>query len=110
MQHPPELIPQMISKWQEGYDIIYTLRQESKDESFFKNFSSKYFCFLINKLADIKIKPGAADYRLMDRKVEWGMIGTATGGSTLFGAGCGTVGDNHPINIEIPPSLRPTKI
>ncbi len=69
MQHPPELIPQLIAKWQEGYDIVYTIRQESKDESFFKRFTSKFFYFLINKLGGINIKAGAADYRLMDKQV-----------------------------------------
>ena len=52
--------------------------------------------------------PSPALYQMLN--VEWGMIGTATGGSTLFGAGCGSVGAYHPINVEIPPTLRPTRI
>jgi hypothetical protein len=56
------------------------------------------------------VTPPASPALYQMLNVEWGMVGTVTGGSTLFGAGCGTVGDNHPINIEMPPSLRPTKI
>jgi len=51
--------------------------------------------------------PSPALYQMLN--VEWGMIGTATGGSTLFGGGCGIVSDNHPINVGIPPGLRPTR-
>ena len=69
MQHPPELIPDMIAKWQEGYDIVYTLREESKKLSLFKRWTSKAFYGVINKLSNIKIQPGAADFRLLDRKV-----------------------------------------
>ena len=69
MQHPPELIPQLIAKWQEGYDIVYTIRQDTKDTSIFKRMTAGFFYTLINKLGNINIKPGAADYRLMDKKV-----------------------------------------
>ncbi|MBQ3921971.1 MAG: glycosyltransferase family 2 protein, partial [Spirochaetales bacterium] len=57
MQHPPELIPDMIAKWQEGYDIVYTLREESKKLSLFKRWTSKSFYGVINKLSNIKIQP-----------------------------------------------------
>jgi glycosyltransferase involved in cell wall biosynthesis len=69
LQHPPELIPQMLQKWEEGYDIVYTLRQDSNDLSFFKKRTSKLFYKIVNFLSDIKVVEGAADYRLIDRKV-----------------------------------------
>lgn len=69
MQHPPELIPELISKWQEGYDIVYTVRKETQDERFFKKLTSRLFYSLINKLSNLDIKPGAADFRLMDKNV-----------------------------------------
>jgi polyisoprenyl-phosphate glycosyltransferase len=69
MQHPPELIPQLIAKWQEGYEIVYTIRQDTKETSIFKRLTAGFFYALINKLGNINIKPGAADYRLMDKKV-----------------------------------------
>ncbi|PDS26836.1 glycosyltransferase family 2 protein [Flavobacterium branchiophilum] len=69
MQHPPELIANMLEKWEEHYDVVYTIREEDKDLSWFKNKTSKGFYSLINQLSEVKIEPGTADFRLMDRKV-----------------------------------------
>lgn len=69
MQHPPELIPQMIKKWQEGYDIVYTIRNEDPNLSFMKRRTAQIFYKLMNLLSDIKIEAGAADFRLIDRNV-----------------------------------------
>ncbi len=69
MQHPPELIPQMIKKWEEGYDIVSTLRKDVENVGFFKKLTSSLFYKIFNKLSDIQIKPGAADFRLLDRKI-----------------------------------------
>jgi len=70
LQHPPELIPDMIEKWKTGgYDIVYTIRKEDKKLSFFKRASSRLFYYVLNKLSDITIEPGSADFRLLDRKV-----------------------------------------
>jgi glycosyltransferase involved in cell wall biosynthesis len=69
MQHPPELIPEMISKWQEGYEIVYTVRLDSKETSLFKRWTASLFYSLINKLGRINLSSGAADYRLMDKAV-----------------------------------------
>ena len=69
MQHPPNLIPEMILKWQEGYDIVYTRRLEDKNLPFFKKITSKYFYKLINYISEIDIEQGTADFRLMDKKI-----------------------------------------
>ncbi|MDI9309705.1 MAG: glycosyltransferase family 2 protein [Limnohabitans sp.] len=69
MQHPPELIPQLIQKWEEGYDVVYTIREEDKNLSFFKKKTSKSFYNLMNYLSEVKFEPGTADFRLMDKKV-----------------------------------------
>jgi dolichol-phosphate mannosyltransferase len=70
LQHPPELIPDMIEKWKTGgYDIVYTIRKEDKKLSFFKRTSSRFFYYVLNQLSDVKIEPGSADFRLLDRKV-----------------------------------------
>ena len=69
MQHPPEMIPQLIEKWEEGYDIIYTRRLEDKNLPAFKKITSKYFYKFINYISEIKIEEGTADFRLMDKKV-----------------------------------------
>lgn len=69
MQHPPSLIPELIQKWEEGYDVVYTIREEDKALSYFKNKTSSLFYSVMNKLSEVKFEPGTADYRLMDRKV-----------------------------------------
>jgi len=69
MQHPPEMIPQLLEKWREGYDVVYTIRKETKGSGIFKRITSRLFYWLINKLTEVDIKEGAADFRLMDKKV-----------------------------------------
>lgn len=69
LQHPPELIPIMLKHWIEGYDIVYTRRKESKDLSWFKRLSSKYFYKLINLISDVTLEQGTADFRLMDKRI-----------------------------------------
>lgn len=69
MQHPPEIIPLMLEKWEEGYDIVYTKREEDKNLGFLKRKTSKSFYKLMNNLSDIEFEEGTADFRLMDRNV-----------------------------------------
>lgn len=69
MQHPPSLIPEMIKKWEEGFDIVYTRRLEDKNLPRFKKTTSKYFYKFINYISEIEIENGTADFRLMDKKV-----------------------------------------
>lgn len=69
-QHPPELIPNLIEKWKQGYQIVNTLRVDNQTSSFFKRQSSKIFYQLINFVAEIHIKDGSADFRLIDSSVK----------------------------------------
>jgi dolichol-phosphate mannosyltransferase len=69
LQHPPELIPDMIKKWQQGYDVVYTIREDTQSIGRFKKASSAVFYRLINNISDIHIDKSAADFRLLDRKV-----------------------------------------
>ena len=68
LQHPPEMFKQMLEKWEEGYEIVYTRRKEDKRISRKKRKYSLYFYKLLNMLSDIEIEPGTADFRLMDRR------------------------------------------
>lgn len=68
-QHPPEIIPDMLLKWEEGFDIVYTIREEDKRLSKAKRSSSSLFYKLVNSLSDIELEAGTADFRLMDRTV-----------------------------------------
>lgn len=69
LQHPPELIPDMIDKWLEGYDVVITIRKQTQGETFFKRISSQLFYRLIQFISDIELPPGSADFRLIDRAV-----------------------------------------
>lgn len=69
LQHPPEVIPILISKWEEGFEIVNTLRHDHQSISFAKKASSGLFYKLMNKLSDVKIENGMADFRLVDKKV-----------------------------------------
>ncbi|WP_300671167.1 glycosyltransferase family 2 protein [Soonwooa sp.] len=69
LQHPPRLIPEMIKKWEEGYDMVYTIRKYPKEISQFKKKTSDFFYKLLSNLSDVEIDKGSSDFRLMDRKV-----------------------------------------
>jgi dolichol-phosphate mannosyltransferase len=69
LQHPPELIPAMIARWREGYQVVFTVRQGDGDAGLFKRLTSAAFYKCINAVSEVPIIPGAADFRLMDRAV-----------------------------------------
>lgn len=69
LQHPPEMIIQMLDKWEEGYEVVYTRRQEDKSLPYSKRVTSSLYYKLLNILSDIEIEAGTADFRLMDKKV-----------------------------------------
>ncbi|MCS6956036.1 MAG: glycosyltransferase family 2 protein [Candidatus Calescibacterium sp.] len=69
LQHPPELLPILLDKWNEGYEIVYTIRKEDKKLPLYKRLTSKYFYKIINFLSEIKLEEGTADFRLLDKKV-----------------------------------------
>lgn len=69
LQHPPELFTEMLDKWEEGYDVVYTRRQEDLSLPAAKRKTSAYFYKLLNTLSDTEIEAGTADFRLLDAKV-----------------------------------------
>jgi dolichol-phosphate mannosyltransferase len=69
LQHPPELIPRFLEKWEEGYDVVYTTREYQDEVTYFKTKSSEIFYNMINSLSDTKLEKGTADFRLIDRNV-----------------------------------------
>ncbi len=67
LQHPPEMIPGMIRKWEEGYDIVFTIRKYPKQISYFKRKTSDFFYKILSSLSDVNLtKGGGSDFRLMD--------------------------------------------
>jgi len=69
LQDPPEIIPQMIKKWQKGASIVYAKRIDRQGESFFKLKTASLFYRLINFLSDTPIPNEVGDFRLLDRTV-----------------------------------------
>ncbi|EUJ28011.1 putative sugar transferase [Listeria floridensis FSL S10-1187] len=69
LQDPPELIPEMVRKWQEGYQVVYAKRAARKGESFFKKASASIFYRVLAKLSDTPIPVDTGDFRLMDKKI-----------------------------------------
>lgn len=69
MQHPPAMIATLVKKWEEGFDVVYTIRKDQNNLSIFKRFTSALFYKILGKLSDIEVENGSADFRLLDRKV-----------------------------------------
>lgn len=69
LQHPPELIGDLISYWKEGFRVIHTKRLDSKNQSRFKRLLSRFYYRTLNSLMDTKVEPGTADFRLLDQRV-----------------------------------------
>ena len=69
LQDPPEIVPDMLKKWEEGYEVIYGKRKKRDGESAFKLLTAKAFYATLNKLSDVEIPKDTGDFRLVDRKV-----------------------------------------
>lgn len=69
LQDPPELIPQMIEQWRQGYQVVYAQRLKRKQEGWFKRFTAYTFYRLLKRLADVDIPADTGDFCLMDRQV-----------------------------------------
>ena len=69
LQHPPELIPDMIKKWEEGIDVVATLRKRIERQSFLRKVSSRLFYWMMKKISTVEMVSQSTDFRLIDRKV-----------------------------------------
>src|SRR4030043_1515812 len=69
LQHPPELIPQFLDKWQNGAEIVIGIRDNNNQETFIKKSGSYFFYKIINKISETQIIPNSTDYRLLDQAV-----------------------------------------
>ncbi len=69
LQHPPSLIPKFIELWENGTEVVYTVRKENKGAGWFKKISSKIFYWLFNRVSEVQTESGTTDFRLMDKKV-----------------------------------------
>lgn len=69
MQHPPEMLPLLISKWEEGFQVVQTVRINTEGVSWFKNFTSGMFYKLMNTMSNVQVTEGGSDFRLLDKPV-----------------------------------------
>lgn len=69
LQDPPAVIPEMITKWHEGYDVVYGKRVSRDGESWFKKTTAKAFYQLLDAITNIDIPTDTGDFRLMDKRV-----------------------------------------
>ena len=69
LQDPPELIPEMIKLWEEGYDDVYAKRRSREGETWFKKFTSKMYYRTLQSVTRIPIQEDTGDFRLLDRRV-----------------------------------------
>jgi glycosyltransferase involved in cell wall biosynthesis len=69
LQDPPELIKDLVSKWEEGYDVVYAVRRSRQGESWLKRFTANNFYRVIDWMSPINIPRNTGDFRLLDQKV-----------------------------------------
>lgn len=68
LQDPPELIPELIKYWEQGYDDVYAQRRSRKGETFLKKFTSKMYYRVLQSLTKVEIQKDTGDFRLLDRR------------------------------------------
>lgn len=69
LQHPPEVIPELVAAWRRGHHVVHTVRRDSADAGGFKRWTSRLFYRAFSALSGIEIPPGSSDFRLLDRAV-----------------------------------------
>ena len=69
MQHPPGLLPELVRRWEEGFDVVQTIRRRTEQAGGFKSLTSRVFYRLINEFSSTPIEPNACDFRLLSRRV-----------------------------------------
>lgn len=68
LQHPPELIPEMVRLWRDGADVVQCVRRRTAGAGAFKSLTSRAFYRILSALATVQVSPGAADFRLLSRR------------------------------------------
>jgi dolichol-phosphate mannosyltransferase len=69
LQHPPAVVPHLLRKWREGFQIVHAVRRDPPNLSWFKRATSKLYYRLFAFMSGVEIEPGSADFRLLDRQV-----------------------------------------
>jgi len=69
LQHPPELIPELLANFRRGFDVVYTVRRDTKDGGYLRKLTGNFFYQLLSKLSQVPITANAADFRLVSCRV-----------------------------------------
>jgi len=69
LQHPPELIPQFVAKWREGFDMVIGVRSKRDEEGWLRRTLSQTYYKVMRSMTSVEIPPNAGDFRLLDRKI-----------------------------------------
>ncbi len=69
LQDPPELIPELVEQWRQGYQVVYAQRTQRRKESWFKRLTAYLFYRILKRLADVDIPTDTGDFCLLDRRV-----------------------------------------
>lgn len=69
LQHPTTLIPTFLDRWEQGAEVVYTVRKKTEGASIMKRLTSAVYYWLFNKISEVQTEPRSTDFRLMDKKV-----------------------------------------
>jgi dolichol-phosphate mannosyltransferase len=69
LQHPADVIPELIARWEEGFDVVYTIRNGRHHAGLLKRVTASLFYRILNRLSDVDLEANTPDFRLMDRRV-----------------------------------------
>src|SRR5262245_15097908 len=69
LQHPPQLIPQFVAKWREGYDMVIGVRSKRDEEGVLRRTLTRTYYKVMRSMTSVEIPPNAGDFRLLDRKI-----------------------------------------
>lgn len=68
LQHPPEVIPEMLKLWEDGYEVVYTIKRENVTQPFLRRLINRQFYAFMSRASGLELTGGQSDFRLMDRK------------------------------------------
>lgn len=85
LQDPPELIPELVARWREGYEVVYAQRRHREGETFIKRIIAGIGYRVIRRIADVEIPPNTGDFRLMSRRVVENVVRLKEGHGFLRG-------------------------
>lgn len=68
LQHPPEVMPKLVARWREGFEVVNAIRTDRRGETLFKRVTARMFYWLLCRLSHTEMSPNVGDFRLIDRK------------------------------------------